>query len=239
MSFQAKISTRCLIQTGIAILSEDADYYLMLSHVLATDGYPSLLADGVETAIALIAEGKVAAVLVDCQPGSTVLSELSLRVRQESLDGNVLIIALVAGGVPFIDVLKSGADENFIRPLKPSGLLSYLHSRLGEGSGADPLSAPPQHPGLRLDPDTRQAFADGSPVGLSPIEFRILSALMTTPGRVFTRLDLIEAVWPAGNFVDPRTVDVHVARLRRSLRKALGRDMIRTVRGEGYAVKVT
>lgn len=224
------------MKSGVAILSADADYYLMLAHILSTEGFRAHLADDIETALALIEERKVAAVIVDCKPDESLLSALSRQLRQDARTGETLVVALVSDGVPFIEVLKSGADENFIRPLKPERLLSYLNLRLGEAKYGAAVPSAAERRRLQLDADARQALADGLPVGLSPIEYRILSALMATPGRVFARQELIEAVWPAGNFVDPRTVDVHVARLRRSLQKALGSDVIRTVRGEGYAI---
>ncbi len=236
MSFHATISERAPIRTAVAILSADADYFLMLAHVLGRDGYSPLLADTVEDAVALIDRQEATAVLVDCQPGSAMLADLSLRLKQERHPGNVLVIALVAGGVSFIDVLKSDVDESFIRPLNPERLLSYLHTHLDEEPEMANGLAAALHPDFRLDLDARQALANGVPIGLSPIEFRILSTLLQVPGRVVGRPELIEAVWPQRNFVDPRTVDVHMARLRRALHRALGENLIRTVRGEGYAV---
>ena len=224
------------MKPGIAILSADADYYLMLSHVLSADGYATHLADDVEAAVSLVTGNQVAAVVVDCQPGSTALAEISAEIRNQALAEETLLVALVAGGVPFMDVLKSAPSESFIRPLKPERLLSYLHAELGEGRGLAGAANPEQPLGFRIDAEARQAFAGDEPVPLSPIEFKILSVLMTIPGRVFGRPELIGAVWPSRNFVDPRTVDVHVARLRRTLAKALGQNLIRTVRGEGYAI---
>ncbi|APO70618.1 response regulator CheY-like domain-containing protein (plasmid) [Rhizobium gallicum] len=221
----------------IAILSMDADYYLMLSHVLLAAGYSTVLADGSEAALALIAEKKIEVLLIDCQPASSILSDLSDRLKASGHSTDVLVVALVAEGVPYIDILKAEVDESFIRPMKPEWLLSYLHGRLKGGTDVAAGRPAPSGPDdLRLDAGARRALANDKPVGLSPIEFRILSTLMSTPGRVFGRAELIEAVWPKANFVDPRTVDVHVARLRRSLHDALGREVIRTVRGEGYAV---
>ncbi|ULJ75944.1 winged helix-turn-helix transcriptional regulator [Rhizobium gallicum] len=221
----------------IAILSTNADYYLMLSHVLSAAGYLTVLADGSDAALALITEKKIEVLLIDCQPASSILSDLSDRLKTSGHSTDVLIVALVAEGVPYIDILKAEVDESFIRPIKPEWLLSYLHGRLKAGpkdaAGRSAISGPDD---LRLDAGARRALANDKPVGLSPIEFRILSTLMSIPGRVFGRPELIEAVWPKANFVDPRTVDVHVARLRRSLHEALGREVIRTVRGEGYAV---
>jgi two-component system, OmpR family, phosphate regulon response regulator PhoB len=197
------------------------------------------LADDVASAIALVAENRVDAVVVDCQPGSTALSDLSTQIHTQQLPEGPLLVALVAGGVPFIDVLKSRPSESFIRPLKPERLLSYLRSELGKGITHATASNSHLVPGLRIDIEAHQAFAGDVPVPLSPIEFRILSVLMTVPGRVFGRPELIGAVWSTRNFVDPRTVDVHVARLRRTLAKAIGHNLIRTVRGEGYSVILT
>ncbi|APO79509.1 response regulator CheY-like domain-containing protein (plasmid) [Rhizobium etli 8C-3] len=222
----------------IAILSTDADYYLMLSYVLDASGYETVLTDELDAALALIAGSKIVALLVDCQPESSLLSDLSSRLRAPDIESDVPVVALVSAGVRYIEILKAEVDESFIRPLKPERLLSYLHQRLNESGVAVSRPAYAGASDLRLDADARRALANEKPVALSPIEFRILSTLMSAPGRVFGRPELIEAVWPQANFVDPRTVDVHVARLRRSLHDALGREVIRTVRGQGYAVDV-
>ena len=78
----------------------------------------------------------------------------------------------------------------------------------------------------------------GTPVNLSPIEYRLLSALMGDAGRVLSRTELIAVAWPQKAFVEPRTVDVHIGRLRRALKRALGRDVIRTVPKIGYAIDI-
>jgi two-component system phosphate regulon response regulator PhoB len=84
--------------------------------------------------------------------------------------------------------------------------------------------------------DSMRVECNGMDVQLSPIEFRLLQHFLQKPGYVFSREALIEAAWPQGTFVEPRTVDVHVGRLRRAMRGVLSRDIIRTVRAIGYAL---
>ncbi|TCR80851.1 response regulator transcription factor [Rhizobium sp. BK376] len=215
-----------------AILSADADYVLLLSHVLSIAGFGPVFADTVEQAMALAHEGDVIALLIDCRPGSSILSDLSRQLRDQGPAAHAPVVALVAEGVPYVEVLKSAVDETFIRPMKPEQLLAYLHARQGHPPGATEL------PAIRLqfDDGTRQVGLDGRTANISPIEYRIVKLLAGIPGRVFSRADIVAAGWPARNFVDLRTVDVHVARLRKTLRDLVGRDLIRTVRGEGYVI---
>jgi two-component system phosphate regulon response regulator PhoB len=92
---------------------------------------------------------------------------------------------------------------------------------------------------VKLDVSSRRVLVRGTPVNLSPIEFRLLSALVGDAGRVLSRAELIAAAWPQPVFVEPRTVDVHIGRLRRALKRVLGRDVIRTVPKEGYAFDIS
>ena len=90
---------------------------------------------------------------------------------------------------------------------------------------------------VELDRTTHRVHRKGREVRLGPTEFRLLEFLMTTPGRVFSRSQLLDGVWGHDIYVDERTVDVHVGRLRKALNAASGRDVIRTVRGAGYALE--
>jgi two-component system phosphate regulon response regulator PhoB len=122
--------------------------------------------------------------------------------------------------------------------MPPERLLSYLHGEIGNSSGEASGRLVPIFDDMKLDVSGRRVLVRGMPVNLSPIEFRLLSALMGDAGRVLSRAELISVAWPKSAFVEPRTVDVHIGRLRRALRRALGRDVIRTVPKEGYAIDV-
>ncbi|MBB3137030.1 two-component system phosphate regulon response regulator PhoB [Rhizobium pisi] len=223
----------------LAIVSRDADYYLMLSYILRGAGYRTVLVDIPNEAVMTAAERGAAAIIVDCQPGSQVLTDIASGLAEKGLAENLTLIALVAEKAAYLNILKADVDESFARPLPPDRLLSYLHDKIGNSSDEMPSHLVPIFDDMKLDVGGRRVLVRGMPVNLSPIEFRLLSALMGDAGRVLSRTELIAVAWPKSAFVEPRTVDVHIGRLRRALKRALGRDVIRTVPKEGYAIDIT
>ena len=131
---------------------------------------------------------------------------------------------------------EAGANESFVRPLAPAQLLDFLRATLA----AFPMTAGEDRrlrfADLEMNLNTYRVFRNSQEVHLCPIEFRLLRHMLARPGKVFTRDELIRAAWPSNIFVDARTVDVHIGRLRRTLKAAAERDLIRTVRSAGYAV---
>ncbi|MBX4917890.1 winged helix-turn-helix transcriptional regulator [Rhizobium bangladeshense] len=222
----------------LAIVSQDADYYLMLSHILERAGYTTVLIDVPSEAVPVAAEREAAAIIVDCQPGSQILADIASNLLERGLASEVILIALVAEKTAYLDILKTNVDESFTRPMRPQRLLSYLNSVIGGSPNKTPGGLPRMFDDMKFDAGGRRVLVRGEPVNLSPIEFRLLSALMDNAGRVLSRAELIDIAWPQTAFVEPRTVDVHIGRLRRALKRALGRDVIRTVPKVGYAIDV-
>lgn len=222
----------------LAIVSQDADYYLMLSYILKGAGYRTMLVDVPSEAVATAEERNAAAIIVDCQPGSQILADIASGLKERGLTSDVTLMALVAERAAYLDILKADVDESFTRPMPPERLLSYLHGTIGNTSGEATSRLAPIFDDMKLDVSGRRVLVRGMPVNLSPIEFRLLRALMGDAGRVLSRAELIAVAWPKSAFVEPRTVDVHIGRLRRALRRALGRDVIRTVPKEGYAIDI-
>ncbi|KPH04888.1 response regulator transcription factor (plasmid) [Rhizobium acidisoli] len=222
----------------LAIVSRDADYYLMLEHILKEGGYRTMLIDVPSEAVPTVEELDAAAIIVDCQPGSQILSDIAASLKERGLASEVTLIALVAEKTAYLDILKANVDESFTRPMRPERLLSYLHGAIGNSADNVRRRLLPIFDDMKLDTKGRRVLVRGTPINLSPIEFRLLSALMGDVGRVLSRVELIGIAWPQGAFVEPRTVDVHIGRLRRALKRALGRDVIRTVPKVGYAMNI-
>lgn len=225
----------------IAICSLDAEFYLVLSHILAVDGFTSSLASNVDELIEMAAEKPVHGCVLDCRPGSRMADTCS-RLRQDARTCALPVVALIAPGAEtqHIALLKAGIDESFVRPLAPAKLLDFLHSKLA----TERLSGLRTEGGLLLSYgdiemhiDTHHVRCNGREILLGPIEYKLLRHMLQHPEKVLSRDELIEAAWPGNVYVGQRTVDVHVSRLRKSLRQSSRDDVIRTVRLGGYALE--
>jgi two-component system phosphate regulon response regulator PhoB len=225
----------------IVICSLEAEFYLMLSHVLSVDGFTSALASNIDEMFELAANSPVQAWVLDCRPDNQMAASVG-RLRHDPRTTGLPLVALIAPGAEnqHIELLKSGVDECFVRPLAPAKLLAYLHGRLGTGRKTgiqrdDAMSL--QYGDIEMQIDTHHVRCNGSEVSLGPIEFKLLRYMLANPEKVHSREELIEAAWPASVYVGPRTVDVHISRLRKSLNRSSNSDIIRTVRLGGYALE--
>lgn len=220
------------------IASTDADFYLLLSHILEEAGFGVTLTSTEEEVVHFSAELSPIAVLLDCRNGEALAFDICARLKQEATTIEIETIALIGPGAEHlhIDLIKSGIDETFVRPMAPNKLIGFLSGiarRKGmahtHGEGRTVLTAGD----ITLDPRRHRVTRGDKELHLGPIEFRLLRHLMAHAGEVVSRQALIGAGWEAGRFVDARTVNVHVGRLRRAIADG-GPDRIRTVRSAGY-----
>ncbi|TCU14747.1 response regulator transcription factor [Rhizobium sullae] len=223
----------------ILIGSTDADYYLLLVHILEAEGYDVTLGSGVEEIVHLAREKQVDAVLLDCRSGETLAPEACLRLKQEPQTVGIMTVALVGPGAEgrFIDLLKAGTDENFVRPVAPSKLLEFLRDRVLCQPGSHRWSGDGRfltYAGIELDTARHGVRRFGISIHLGPIEFRLLQFLMENREQACSRAQLIEAGWLERRYVEIKTVNVHVGRLRKALNVSGGSDVIRTIRSSGY-----
>jgi two-component system phosphate regulon response regulator PhoB len=224
----------------IAICSQDADFYLLLSHILEVDGFACTLAGSIADVLALAAGKPVQAVLLDCRPDNQ-LAARSAGLRQDARTGALPCVALVHAGAEaqHIQLLRSGVEECFVRPFAPAKLLDYLHSRLAIGQAPGHV---PRHSKLlaygdvEMRIDTHRVHCAGREIALGPIEFKLLRYMLENPERVLSREELIGVAWPSRAGVSMRTVDVHISQLRRLLKQGSRNAAIRTVRLVGYAL---
>jgi two-component system phosphate regulon response regulator PhoB len=133
-----------------------------------------------------------------------------------------------------IRALSTGADDYLARPVSPRELVARINAILRRTSPGV-LSDVLRLNGIELNSVTHRVLRDGAEIRLGPTEFRLLEFLMRNPGRVYERDRLLDEVWGRETYVDDRTVDVHISRLRRIINGTHGEDMIRTVRGVGYS----
>ncbi|MEY9324300.1 winged helix-turn-helix transcriptional regulator [Sinorhizobium fredii] len=226
----------------VLICSDDADFYVLLAHILVREGFEAALV-GEDEVIKRAATRHVTAIILDSAKDPGLTLKTCAVIKASHATAGVPTIALVSSGDEryYLALLKAGIDENFFRPVSPARLLAYLCSlSRSDANGTRPTGAigggATIFGGLRIEAGRRMVVYGDKEIQLGPIEFNLLRCLVEKPGRVFSRLELIETAWPSGLFVQPRTVDVHVGRLRRSLERLSGRSMIRTVRATGYAL---
>ena len=220
----------------ILIVEDEEPLTLLLRYNLEAEGYEVDIAARGDDAEIRLKESPPDLVLLDWMlPGLSGI-ELCRRVRARAETERMPIIMLTARREESERVrgLAIGADDYIVKPFSVPELLARIRAllrRAKPGQVATVLSIGD----VELDRETRRVLRAGRDVHLGPTEFRLLEFLMQSPGRVFSREQLLNGVWGRDIYIDERTVDVHVGRLRRALNRGRSTDPIRTVRGGGYA----
>jgi two-component system phosphate regulon response regulator PhoB len=162
--------------------------------------------------------------------------EICRRLRAQSATATLPIIMLTARGEESERVrgLATGADDYVTKPFSVPELLARI-SALLRRSRPERVAAILSVGDIELDRERRRVFRAGREIALGPTEFRLLEYLIQSPGRVYSREQLLDGVWGTDVYVEDRTVDVHIGRVRKALSQASESDPIRTVRGSGYA----
>ena len=219
----------------ILVVEDEPAIQALIAVNLKRAGHAVIAALDAETARQHVDEALPDLVLLDWMlPGMSGL-DFARRLRADQRTRNVPIIMLTARGAEGDKVqgLTSGADDYVTKPFSPKELLARIQAvlRRQRPQAAEDAVAVGE---LRLDPATHRVTAAGRTVALGPTEFRLLHFLMTHAERVHSRVQLLDQVWGDHVFVEERTVDVHIRRLRAAL-EASGHDaLIQTVRGSGY-----
>ena len=211
----------------------------LLQYNLEKEGYAvGLAADG-EEALLLADERMPDLVVLDWMLPKISGIEVCRRLRGRSQTRNIPIVMLTARGEETDRVrgLDMGADDYVIKPFSMAELTARIRAvlrRLRPGLAEDRV-----HQGdLVMDRVAHRVRRNGREIHLGPTEFRLLDYLMQHPGRVFSREQLLDAVWGSDVYVEARTVDVHIGRLRKALNRDEEQDPIRTVRSAGYSLDV-
>ena len=207
----------------------------MIGFALKKDGLQFEEAADAEKALVAIASNPPDLVLLDWMlPGLSGV-ELARRLRREDVTAKLPIILLTARVEENDRVhgLEVGADDYITKPFSPRELIARINAVLRR-SQAGSEERPIEFAGLQLDPVGHRVQADGRRLDLAPTEYRLLHFFMTNPDRVYSREQLLDHVWGRGIFVEERTVDVHIRRLRKALAAQTYDRFIQTVRGAGY-----
>ena len=209
----------------------------ILRYNLSAEGYEVTVAENGDDALLLADEVRPDLVLLDWMlPGVSGIEVLRrLKNRRQSVETPVIMLSARTEEMDRVRGLETGADDYMVKPYSVSELMARIRTQLRR---TRPVSVGErlEFEDIVLDGDTHRVTRSGEEIKLGPTEFRLLSTLMEKPGRVWTREQLLDRVWGRDVFVDTRTVDVHVGRLRKALRRGGGSDPLRTVRGTGYAL---
>lgn len=209
----------------------------MLRMALEIADYNCLEAENIQAAYQVIVDERPDIVLLDWMlPGGSGL-ELLRRLKRNETTQDLPVIMLTAKTTEenVIQGLDVGADDYITKPFAPRELIARIRALLRRSSGGVDNSAL-QVAELTLDSESQRIFLGGEILGVGPTEFRLLRFFMSHPERAYTRSQLLDQVWGANVYVEERTVDVHIRRLRKSL-QTVGQDysgLIQTVRGTGY-----
>ena len=218
----------------ILIVDDEAPIREMIAVALEMAGYECLEAGNSQEALAVIVDRKPDLLLLDWMlPGSTGI-ELARRLKRDELTADIPIIMLTAKGEEDnkIQGLEVGADDYITKPFSPRELVARLKAVLRRAGPADAESLL-EISGLQLDPVSHRVTIDGQPAEMGPTEYRLLQFFMTHQERAYTRGQLLDQVWGGNVYVEERTVDVHIRRLRIALGNTY-ENLVQTVRGTGY-----
>jgi two-component system phosphate regulon response regulator PhoB len=160
-----------------------------------------------------------------------------LRARTETARLPILMLTARSEESERVRGLATGADDYVVKPFSTPELMARVKAMLRRAK-PEVVSTVLESGDVTLDRETHRVHRRGREIKLGPTEFRLLEFLMAAPGRVFSRSQLLDGVWGHDIYVDERTVDVHVGRLRKALNVSNMRDVIRTVRGAGYSLDV-
>ena len=221
----------------ILIIEDEEPLSLLLRYNLEAEGYEvETVARGDDAEVKLREQAPDLVVLDWMLPGLSGI-ELCRRLRARPPTKALPIIMLTARGEESerIRGLATGADDYIVKPFSVPELIARVRALLRRASPeriADVLSFGE----IELDREKKRVSRAGREISLGPTEYRLLEFLMERPGRVFSREQLLNGVWGSEVYIDERTVDVHVGRLRKALIRGSEADPIRTVRGAGYAL---
>lgn len=219
----------------ILVVEDETAIREMICFVLEQNGFQPIEAEDYDSALSFLIDPYPDLVLLDWMiPGGSGLQVIK-QMKRESNTRDIPIIMLTAKGEEEDKVqgLETGADDYVIKPFSPKELVARVKAilrRLSPMSAEDVI----EFNGLSLDPVSHRVTSQDKPIDMGPTEFKLLHFFMTHPERVYSREQLLNYVWGTNVYVEDRTVDVHIRRLRKAIEEDGHDRMIQTVRGTGY-----
>jgi len=226
-------------EARILIVEDDTALAELLRYNLESAGFQAIVESDGDEAIAAIREREPDAVVLDWMIPNLSGIDVCRRVRAMPERRELPILMLTARSEETDKVLglEAGADDYMVKPFSPKELVARIRAILRRSRPTLDTNAI-EYGGIVMDTSAHRVTRDGVPIHLGPTEYRLLRVLLERPGRVFSRDQLLDRAWDPNIHVEPRTVDVHIRRLRKALNGTDKPDLIRTVRSAGYAIDV-
>lgn len=221
----------------VLIVEDDPALIEVLQYNLQSEGFETAIAMDGEAGLAAIDEEEPDLIIMDWMLPNLSGVEACRRIRRRQVGSELPVIMLTAKGEERdrVQGLESGADDYMVKPFSPSELIARVRAvlrRANPGLTATRL----EYEDIVMDTETHKVTRGGQSIKLGPTEFRMLRVFIEKPGKVYSREQLLDKVWGRDVYVEERTVDVHIRRLRKALNETGGRDLIRTVRSAGYSL---
>ena len=221
----------------VLVVEDEASLLTLLRYNLERGGFRVEEATDGQEALLRVAEAKPDLVLLDWMlPAMSGLEVCrQLRRRAETRDLPIIMVTARTEDGDAVRALDTGADDHIAKPFTVEALMARIRALLRRSSGATPKGVLAWHD-IRMDGDAHRVTRGARKLHLGPTEYRLLEFFLSHPGRVFSREQLLDAVWGRDIHVELRTVDVHNRRLRKAVNGEGETDVIRTVRSAGYAL---
>lgn len=232
-----KVERAMVHQPKVLLVEDEFAQREVLAYNLEAEGFDVIQADNGEDALLLVDEDHPDMIILDWMmpkvSGIEVCRRLKMRPETRSIP--VIMLSARADEVDRVRGLETGADDYVIKPYSMVELMARARAQIRRVRPST-MGVVLEFEDIRLDTETHRVFRGEKVLKLGPTEFRLLTAFMEKPGRVWSREQLLDRVWGRDIYVDTRTVDVHVGRLRKALCVHGDGDPVRTVRGSGYAL---
>ncbi|MDU9006028.1 phosphate regulon transcriptional regulator PhoB [Sedimentitalea todarodis] len=221
----------------VLVVEDESAQREVLSYNLAAEGYRVCQAENGEEALLVVDEDTPDVIVLDWMMPNLSGIEVCRRLKTRQVTRGIPIIMLSARSeeVDKVRGLETGADDYVIKPYSVVELMARVRAQLRR-TRPSAVGVQLEFDDILLDGETHKVSRGGKPIKLGPTEFRLLRNFMEKPARVWSREQLLDRVWGRDIYVDTRTVDVHIGRLRKALMQHGGDDPVRTVRGAGYAL---
>ncbi|MBX3579694.1 MAG: phosphate regulon transcriptional regulator PhoB [Rhizobiaceae bacterium] len=226
-----------MIAARVMVVEDEEPLGVLLRYNLEAEGYQVEVVTRGDEAELRLQESVPDLLVLDWMVPAVSGIELCRRLRMRPQTERLPIIMLTARGEESDRVrgLATGADDYLVKPFSTPEFMARVRALLRRAK-PEVLSSVLKVGDIVLDRESHRVYRRKSEIRLGPTEFRLLEFMMRHPGRVFSRGQLLDNVWGETNYIDERTVDVHVGRLRKAINTGRQSDVIRTVRGAGYAI---